>query len=241
MKQILLTKLQRQKLIGNGISSVPTPMDHPPVVRLFGPSGCVTWLLSEILPSDHNLAFGLYDLGGGIRSGYINLRTLENYRDSYGLGVERDKFFESSIPLSVYFGLAKQSDWDLLNCIQELRRGYDVGSILAVAVPRGEADKVIVNRTGNMIPFSLGRIYIAPGAAQAFKDCGVDARGLLRRHASADWGEIEDEDRDCNLEALRVGARIYSSYTLPGGIAIWVITEDDRSATGLFLPDEYPA
>jgi hypothetical protein len=39
--------------------------DFKPIVKLFCPWGGATWLLSELDPDDHDLAFGLCDLGMG--------------------------------------------------------------------------------------------------------------------------------------------------------------------------------
>jgi hypothetical protein len=43
-----------------------------------------------------------------------------------------------------------------------------------------------------------------------------------------------------NNEALKEGTRLLSAYMLRDGTTkIWVITEADRSATTILLPDEY--
>lgn len=61
---------------------------------------------------------------------------------------------------------------------------------------------------------------------------------LLYRHSHGDWGNLSDEDIATNEAALADGWRIMSCYTLKG-ITYWVITEWDRSATTLLLPEEY--
>ena len=38
---------------------------------------------------------------------------------------------------------------------------------------------------------------------------------------------------------LREGLRLVSAYHLPDGTKLWIITEADRSATTILLPDEY--
>jgi hypothetical protein len=38
---------------------------------------------------------------------------------------------------------------------------------------------------------------------------------------------------------VKHGLRILSSYSLPTGAKVWVITEADRSSTCLLLPSEY--
>jgi hypothetical protein len=50
---------------------------------------------------------------------------------------------------------------------------------------------------------------------------------------------VPPDDAAANADALRIGTRRLSSYTLPDRTRVWVITEADRSATTLLLPDEY--
>jgi hypothetical protein len=88
--------------------------------------------------------------------------------------------------------------------------------------------------------FSLGQIVATPGALSALGDEGMCADDLLRRHAAGDWGELSEEDRQENELSVKEGFRILSSYALPRtGLKLWIITEADRSATTLLLPDEY--
>lgn len=62
---------------------------------------------------------------------------------------------------------------------------------------------------------------------------------LVQRHEQGDWGNVDEHDRQENERALMDGTRLLSAYTLPDGTRIWVITEADRSATTLLLPEEY--
>ena len=56
---------------------------------------------------------------------------------------------------------------------------------------------------------------------------------------TGDWGEVDAEGwRDNDLSIGR-RCRILSAYVLPTGTRLWVITEADRSATTLLLPEEY--
>ena len=61
----------------------------------------------------------------------------------------------------------------------------------------------------------------------------------LRRHVYGDWGDLDDEDKAENEFSVENGYRILSSYTSSNGIKFWVITEADRSATTVLLPEEY--
>lgn len=73
---------------------------------------------------------------------------------------------------------------------------------------------------------------------------GVSPLSILRRHTSGDWGDLDTDDRKANEAALVDGSRIFSSYKLPNGEKVWVITtaEDDqgrRESTCILLPDGY--
>jgi hypothetical protein len=86
----------------------------------------------------------------------------------------------------------------------------------------------------NRTQFPLGQLLATRGVL----DLGVDIWALLLRHAHGDWGELEEDDRVANDRAVRFGGRIFSAYTVPQG-RVWIITEADRSATTVLLPDEY--
>ena len=85
--------------------------------------------------------------------------------------------------------------------------------------------------------FSLGVVVATPGAlAELADEVRLDA---LARHARGDWGDAGPEDRAENELALREGFRLLSVYRTAAGIGFWIITEADRSATTILLPDEY--
>jgi hypothetical protein len=92
---------------------------------------------------------------------------------------------------------------------------------------------------GARIRFPLGRIVATPGAIAAMGKADTDPLILLARHAIGDWGELCTQDREMNQEALARGGRLMSVYTLTSGAKLWCITEADRSATTLLLPEEY--
>ena len=89
------------------------------------------------------------------------------------------------------------------------------------------------------ISFPLGQIVATPGALKAIRDTGRFAIDYLSRHARGDWGDIDPADWNANDEALIDGTRILSVYNLTSGVVIWVISESDRSATTILLPEEY--
>lgn len=87
--------------------------------------------------------------------------------------------------------------------------------------------------------FKLGRIFATPAALLACDTSGVTMFDLLLRHLRGDWGDLPESDRQQNEHALEVGLSLLSSYTLPGGQVVWIITEWDRTITTLLLLSDY--
>ena len=87
--------------------------------------------------------------------------------------------------------------------------------------------------------FAVGSVLATPGALETLERAGENALRLLGRHATGDWGDLDDEDSRANDEALRGEGRLLSVYRLGSGEKVWIITEWDRSATTLLLPSEY--
>lgn len=87
--------------------------------------------------------------------------------------------------------------------------------------------------------FKLGRIFATPAALHACDTSNVTMFDLLLRHLRGDWGDLPESDRQQNERAIEVGLSLLSSYTLPGGQVVWIITEWDRSITTLLLPSDY--
>jgi hypothetical protein len=90
-----------------------------------------------------------------------------------------------------------------------------------------------------MALFDLGLVVATPGALLALHSAGQCASCVLQRHASGDWGELDAEDKRANEAALRDGERLLSKYTTTQGVALYVITEHDRSHTTICRCDEY--
>jgi Protein of unknown function (DUF2958) len=111
----LLTKEVRGKLLANGreqakVKGTKAERDFWPVVKLFYPAGAATWLLTELDPEDTDLAFGLADLGHGFPElGSVRISELASFKGQFGLGIERDLYFEAKAPLSRYAEAARQA------------------------------------------------------------------------------------------------------------------------------------
>ncbi len=78
-----------------------------------------------------------------------------------------------------------------------------------------------------------------PGALDAIEQAGQIPPEFFIRHKNGDWGELPEEDADANERALQDGTRLFSAYSTRRQETLWVITEADRSATTMLLPDEY--
>ena len=90
-----------------------------------------------------------------------------------------------------------------------------------------------------MIRFPLGRVVATPGVLSALEKAEQHPAAFLDRHVSGDWGEVPEADKQENEVSVEQGFRILSAYTTSAGDRIWVLTEADRSATILMLPEEY--
>jgi hypothetical protein len=86
------------------------------------------------------------------------------------------------------------------------------------------------------VPFQLGQLIITPLAAEEIADDAITC--ALRDHLSCNWTNLPDEDQLTNLAGLRLGGRIFSKHFF-GKIEFWIITEADRSATTICLPQDY--
>ncbi len=86
--------------------------------------------------------------------------------------------------------------------------------------------------------FELGQMLATPGAAMVLNKLNISGFSLLSRHVCGDWGDMTSDDKQYNDEALTDGSRILSAYQFDT-VRFWVITEADRSATTILLPEEY--
>lgn len=87
--------------------------------------------------------------------------------------------------------------------------------------------------------FPPGKLLATPGALSAFEAAGDTPLTILARHVAGDWGDVDASDKQANDLDLEHGGRLLSSYRLADGTKVWVITEADRAATTILLPEEY--
>jgi hypothetical protein len=82
----------------------------------------------------------------------------------------------------------------------------------------------------------LGHVVATPAALTALTPDGLLT--IIQRHAHGDWGELCDGDRAANEAALLDESRLPSADALHD-VKVWVITEANRSATTVMLPEAY--
>lgn len=85
--------------------------------------------------------------------------------------------------------------------------------------------------------FPLGSLAIGRYAQQSLTL--ADVQTALQRHASADWGDLGDDEKLENDWALKKGRRLLSKYHAANGNRFFITTEGDRSMTTVCLPEEY--
>ena len=92
-----------------------------------------------------------------------------------------------------------------------------------------------------MASFKLGKLVMTRGVHSKIKEDVDFAIGVLdafERYQRCDFGDLCEEDKTENEQALKNGNRIFAVYNI-GNEKIWIITEWDRSVTTLLLPEEY--
>ena len=93
--------------------------------------------------------------------------------------------------------------------------------------------------------FHPGRIVATPAALEVIQASGQSPEIFLGAHLEGYWGgDLDEEDRRLNDEALIDGSRLLSSYRTLQGERLWIITEaaDDegrRYSTTILRPEEY--
>jgi len=85
--------------------------------------------------------------------------------------------------------------------------------------------------------FPLGRIVMTKGVHLTI--AAEESLDALLMHAQGNWGDVCDEDRHSNEDAIVRGFRLFSVYHSSDNLKFWIITEADRSYTTVLLPEEY--
>ena len=94
-----------------------------------------------------------------------------------------------------------------------------------------------MNANLQLAKFKLGHIVATPNAlAQLTQE---DILMGIQRHQAGDWGEVSQEDCKENELSLKQGFRLLSVYHAANHTKFWILTDADRSATTVLLPEDY--
>lgn len=85
--------------------------------------------------------------------------------------------------------------------------------------------------------FALGRVVITAHAKDVLHP--EDIPLCLNRHATGDWGDLDEHDRNENEISLLQDCRLFSVYHDRANTKFYIITEHDRSVTTILLPEDY--
>lgn len=93
------------------------------------------------------------------------------------------------------------------------------------------------------VKFRTGRLVATRAVADRIEEdpsfysfCALS----IDRHFKGDWGELDEEDKRLNDEALTIGERLLSKFVFfKTGEEIFIITERDRSVTTILYPSDY--
>lgn len=92
-----------------------------------------------------------------------------------------------------------------------------------------------------MAGFKLGKLVMTRGVHSKIKEDVDFAIGVLdafERYQRCDWGDLCEDDKAQNENALIDGERIFAVYNI-GKEKVYIITEHDRSVTTILFPEEY--
>ena len=113
--------------------------------------------------------------------------------------------------------------------IQEYLASHEHGELLLTLLSK-------INTTFKR-DFELGDLVITANAARELLH--IEVLITLARHQAGDWGELCEEDRAENERALEHGNRIFSVYCVRQSVKFYIITECNREATTVLLPEDY--
>ena len=89
--------------------------------------------------------------------------------------------------------------------------------------------------------FQLGKLVMTSGIQNIISEkpsYQYELVNYLNRYMNEDWGDLCDDDKQMNEDAINNDERILASYITSRG-GIYIITERDRSYTTILLKNEY--
>ena len=92
--------------------------------------------------------------------------------------------------------------------------------------------------------FSIGQTVQTQGINQLCQDPinALKIQNAFSRYLKKDWGDLCDDDKKMNDDALETDDRILASYHIQTASSlekIYIVTEYDRSVTTVLLANEY--
>ena len=87
--------------------------------------------------------------------------------------------------------------------------------------------------------FTVGWLGVSPGALVALLESQEDPKSFIYRHVKGDWGDLGPADWAENEFAVTHGERLFSIYHTRHGRKLYVLTEANRYATTILLPEDY--
>lgn len=87
--------------------------------------------------------------------------------------------------------------------------------------------------------FLLGQVATTSAALAALAKAGQAPPEFLARHASGDWGDLCERDRQENQFGLEHGHPPVSAYHTDAGDELRIITDRQLRTTTILLPHEY--
>jgi len=83
--------------------------------------------------------------------------------------------------------------------------------------------------------FEVGQIIVTPAAAAALAAVELTVDDLLSRHQAGDWGDVSAQVRSVNERGLVERFNLHSTYPIPDGKRLVVMTNRDRTLTMIHL------
>jgi hypothetical protein len=83
--------------------------------------------------------------------------------------------------------------------------------------------------------FEVGEIIVTPAANDALATNGLTLDDLLARHQAGDWGDVSAQIREVNQRGLVERFNLHSTYRMPDGRRVIVVTNRDRTTTMVHL------
>jgi hypothetical protein len=83
--------------------------------------------------------------------------------------------------------------------------------------------------------FDIGEVIVTPAATAALSANGSTADELLARHQSGDWGDVTQQVRQVNERGLVERFNLQSTYAMPDGQRVIVVTNHHRTTTMIHL------